>query len=439
MTQEWERVRPRTSRLRVAGAGLLAVAVVGILVRPGDPSASPSGALEVDREETPEPSPEPTRTPRITRSTPRPSPSPSPTDDEAIEGELGGVWHDGAPAPERTTDDTTIAWDGAHGVYLVGGRHWDEENGTTFLDQVWRYDIAADTWTTLPPLPLGPLAGVAAAWTGTELVVWGGWGPTALTAAGAAYDPGRDAWRELPPSPLSPRYGAAAVSTADGVLILGGADHATGWTDGARYDPADDRWTSILHEMPEIYTTYEMRLEAFPTRDQVVVYEPHTWGPSTSAPLRLRDGLWATTTLPDGPHERQLNSLAATADGYILALRSGWGSSDQRGDLIVLPSDSDAWQTIDEVPLENQEAFAGTLVSDRYFIVIGSNSRGVAYDLLHERWLEVPDVPATSSSSYPHLTTVIPQADGVVMMPPRRSGGVRRFVLDEDELTEDAT
>ncbi len=61
------------------------------------------------------------------------------------------------------------------------------------------YDPATDRWRPLPlagdPTPRTSFSGV---WTGTELVVWGGWAGLSssnVLATGGRYNPATDAWR----------------------------------------------------------------------------------------------------------------------------------------------------------------------------------------------------------------------------------------------------
>ena len=57
-----------------------------------------------------------------------------------------------------------------------------------------------------------------AVWTGTEMVVWGGWGDPIA----AAYEPATDTWRDLPPGPLSAREQHAVIAWDGRVVVLGG-------------------------------------------------------------------------------------------------------------------------------------------------------------------------------------------------------------------------
>src|SRR4051794_30092441 len=83
------------------------------------------------------------------------------------------------------------------------------------------------SWRRIVKAPIAPAGGMAAAWTGHQLVVWGGgaggggnWQPA---SAGAAYDPAAGRWAVLPPAPVPGRIGASAGWTGRGGLFLGGA------------------------------------------------------------------------------------------------------------------------------------------------------------------------------------------------------------------------
>ncbi len=92
----------------------------------------------------------------------------------------------------------------------------------------------------------------SSAWTGKELFVWGGYGarPTpresdVTLADGALYDPVADAWRPVASKGApSARAGAFAAWTGKEVLVWGGASGGEPrWReDGALYDPAAGTW-----------------------------------------------------------------------------------------------------------------------------------------------------------------------------------------------------
>lgn len=104
-------------------------------------------------------------------------------------------------------------------------------------------------------LPTGPLSArrdVASAWTGSELLVWGGFSGNQAAekywADGAAYNPTSREWRQLPAAPLSARARMQAAWTGKEMIVWGGEDarHGDrGPVDGAAYNPETNTWRRI--------------------------------------------------------------------------------------------------------------------------------------------------------------------------------------------------
>ena len=79
------------------------------------------------------------------------------------------------------------------------------------------------------------------------MIVWGGVDGTGTTwwNDGAVYNPGTDAWESTTSTGAgvpSARWGQAAVWTGTEMIVWGGFDGASGVDTGARYDPATDAW-----------------------------------------------------------------------------------------------------------------------------------------------------------------------------------------------------
>jgi hypothetical protein len=98
--------------------------------------------------------------------------------------------------------------------------------------------------TLIDPGPLAARTGHSVVWTGSEVVVWGGWGDEMgkrRYGDGAAYDPASKRWRRIADAALTPRRNHVAVWTGSEMLIVGGEGQA----DGAAYDPARDTWRQL--------------------------------------------------------------------------------------------------------------------------------------------------------------------------------------------------
>jgi len=105
-------------------------------------------------------------------------------------------------------------------------------------------DVSAGEASLLDPGPLSPRGGHSVVWSGSEVIVWGGWGDelgVMKHADGAAYDPVSGQWRTVAPGPLEGRRNHAAAWTGSEMLVAGG----DGRTDGAAYDPVADSWRRL--------------------------------------------------------------------------------------------------------------------------------------------------------------------------------------------------
>ncbi len=134
-----------------------------------------------------------------------------------------------------------VVWAGDRVLFVGGADHGQDVPMLTMA-----YDPRADTWTELPAAPITGRQSHAAAWTGEELVVWGGtdWGSVGESDAGAAYDPASDSWRllasydsealVLPP--------AAEVRTP---AVWTGTEMVVPSRPTLVFDPAADRWREI--------------------------------------------------------------------------------------------------------------------------------------------------------------------------------------------------
>jgi N-acetylneuraminic acid mutarotase len=121
------------------------------------------------------------------------------------------------------------------------------------------YDPSTNAWANITPVPVnaGQRMSHSAVWTGTKMIVFGGrYGFNGfsqnlgtLTNYGALYDPTTDSWTAISNTNApTPRDRHASVWTGDKMIVWGGAI-ATGGAGstntGGIYDPATDTWTAI--------------------------------------------------------------------------------------------------------------------------------------------------------------------------------------------------
>jgi N-acetylneuraminic acid mutarotase len=101
-----------------------------------------------------------------------------------------------------------------------------------------------DTWTTISTANApARRASHTAVWTGSEMIVWGGFGGTYLNTGGR-YDPSTNSWTATSTiNAPAPRGGNTAVWTGSEMIVWGGDDGLSVNT-GGKYNPATDTWTA---------------------------------------------------------------------------------------------------------------------------------------------------------------------------------------------------
>jgi hypothetical protein len=154
-----------------------------------------------------------------------------------------------APLPGREYPES--AWTGTQ-LLVWGGLEVDDEGWAAEAPAAdgLGWDPAAGTWSTLPEDPGGSrLSEQTGAWTGDRLIRVG----STLTSQGVvgpmratAYDPEADAWSQLPPPPLAPRSGSSVWWSGREVVVWGGiGQDDRELSDGAAFDPLAGSWRAL--------------------------------------------------------------------------------------------------------------------------------------------------------------------------------------------------
>jgi hypothetical protein len=143
-----------------------------------------------------------------------------------------GTWNGMSAAPIAGRSPAATQWTGKEMIVWAGGsckaNPCQFDNVDPLADGA-AYDPVADAWAPIPAAPLSGRVEAGAAWTGTEMLVWGGstHGRSVTLDDGAAYDPVSRSWTTLPGAPLEGRALHVAVTTPQGVLIWGGCCNVT--------------------------------------------------------------------------------------------------------------------------------------------------------------------------------------------------------------------
>ncbi|GIF63568.1 hypothetical protein Ais01nite_16030 [Asanoa ishikariensis] len=306
-----------------------------------------------------------------------------------------------APIPGRS--DAATAWTGTE-MLVWGGRVADSARADGAA-----YRPSDQRWTVLPPAPLTARFGMAYTWTGAVLFVWGG-GDT--TADGAVYDPAARIWRLLPTSPLSPRTDATALWTGREVLVLGGrSEDGRALVDAAAYDPATSRWRSLpaLPAPPDHPVDY---LVPVVTGDQVYVWAPwahrvHT-SPNTihtnyAVDLFRFDTRTDTWSTPELTGDAPAGARQPLWTGREIIVPAAFPYRPGSGPIVVNlrgsrldPADG-RWRTMTHGPIDDrngQYVWTGAAV-----ISFDNAGAGAVWDPGADRWTTIPDAPRAPAES----------------------------------------
>jgi hypothetical protein len=289
------------------------------------------------------------------------------------------------PAPPQVRHDAATGWTGQQ-LLLWGGTvpgYSSQPDNTGF-----RFDTRTGRWQEMAASPLAARIHPASAWTGRELLVWGGAAAAEQTgpwlADGAAYDPENDTWRPLPPAPVSPRA-PLSVWTGDELLVWGTALRRPDVpTNGAAYHPASDSWRPItsapveLTDATAVWTGHEMIVLGASLSSSNTPATPQAIG----AAYHPGTGTWRRLPDPD------LSPQASTAvwNGRELV------AIDTQGTAASYQPSTDQWLRLPDAPLDPGECDPHSApVGDQ---ILAHLCRGIAlYDPAETRWQDISHHP----------------------------------------------
>jgi hypothetical protein len=359
------RVRARARRWQLRASGGAAALVLAITV-------GSVAILSGQRADRPDPGPTAATGARPTaRLTPGPSPSP-------FTPPAGWTT---LPAPPQMRHHAATQWTG-EALLMWGGARPAET--TIPVADGYAFDASTRTWSALPSPRLSARAYPASAWTGRELLVWGGLPGDRLDGGlgdGAAYDPRLRSWRSLPPAPIDARA-PLSVWTGEEMIVWGTAvRREQPPRDGAAYRPATDSWRRIADAPIEVSDA-----TAVWTGREMIVFgaELSTSNNAPATPTAIGAAYDPATDtwrrLPDSPLSPQANTAAWTGRELV-----AW---DYQMAAAAYDPDADAWRPLPSVPIRALECYPRSVrVGGR---VVGEFCGSmVVYDAGARRWSDV--------------------------------------------------
>ncbi len=177
------------------------------------------------------------------------------------------------------------------------------------------YSPISDTWTTIANAPQGLMYPVSV-WTGSEMLVWGGQefdGEYLLTSEGFRYTPGTDSWSAMSTTDVpSPRTGSETIWTGSEMIVWGGYDSTSDYPkevgSGGRYNPASDSWSPTS----DTFLTARWYHSIIWTGSEMIVWGGFSNGGNATTRNGMRyspdTDLWtsmAATNIPSGTHKHK--------------------------------------------------------------------------------------------------------------------------------------
>ncbi len=216
-------------------------------------------------------------------------------------------------------DVPAAVWTGTE-MIIWGGYNSGVNGGGAFLFDGARYSPVSNVWTHMntagsPPARQFP----AAIWTGSEMVIWGGYGDQTYLNDGWIYHPGTDTWTPISSNGAPrARFLHSVVWTGSQMIVWGGVNAGGYLNDGGCYTPASDTWTSITTSGAPIGRKFH---SAVWTGSEMVIWGGYNAG-------NLQDGArydpagnsWRTTTPTGAPAARENHSAVWTGSQMLL-----WG------------------------------------------------------------------------------------------------------------------
>ncbi len=213
----------------------------------------------------------------------------------------------------------TAVWTGTE-MIVWGG--WG--TSPTYKSDGGRYNPSNDSWTATPTGGNCPSERInhTAVWTGTEMIIWGGNYYTSTSNylnTGARFNPITNAWQATTTTgALSARGGHAAVWTGSEMIVWGGGNSTLSFNSGSRYDPVIDSWTAISSSGAP---SRRRGHTAVWTGTEMIVWGAVTSnGPLSGGRYSPSSDTWVETSTGGGPSPRYAHSAVWTGAEMII-----WG------------------------------------------------------------------------------------------------------------------
>ena len=311
-------------------------------------------------------------------------------------------------APIARTGHTAV-WTGSEmivwgGFAFVGSRF---DNPLAYVNTGGRYNPDTDSWTATSTAnaPDGRWAHTAV-WTGSEMIVWGGSFHDTdkhYVNTGGRYNPSTDGWTATTTSNApSARGSHTAVWTGSEMIVWGGFDGTSDLNTGERYDPGTDSWTPTgTNNAP----TARENHRAVWTGNEMIVWGGFDGGLSyfnTGGTYNPGTDSWTATSTVNAPEERYYHTAVWTGTEMII-----WGGSFYDGSFHYLNTGgryepgTDSWTATSTVNAPDPRSFHTAVWTGNEMIIWGGSDNSSLFNIGGKYSPNTDSWVATSTANAP--------------------------------------
>lgn len=294
-------------------------------------------------------------------------------------------------------------------------------------------DARPGRWRVVPRSPLTSRSDYAVVWTGSEMIVWGGFDAADRPQLdGAAFDPASGTWRELPTTAARDPSVVGVASGTDVVFVSP--------TETRRYDPAERRWRAgpVLplprrhalgdrivaagwrvvavtepsapdgrsaifalspgaerwQRLPDVPVTMTDAHALVTAGSEVMVFGPPVEDQPAAMAIDLDTSpvTWYPIPAPPRLGGQRLSALTGVAAGDRIML---WGTPEDGAAAYAAVYDHSAWRLVDPGPMASSRSVRVLWTGDRLLVWDRMRNAGALLDPEAARWERIPPPPLT--------------------------------------------
>jgi N-acetylneuraminic acid mutarotase len=285
----------------------------------------------------------------------------------------------------------TAVWTGSEMIVWGGNAYGSRDGANTG----GKYNPSTDSWTATSTTntPIGR-SHHTAVWTGSEMIVWGGFRDSGDVNTGGRYNPDTNTWAATSTTNApTARSRHTAVWTGSEMIVWGGYGGGflnTGW----RYNPRTDSWMATsTTDAPSARDWHT----AVWTGSEMIVWGG-AGGGNTGGRYNPDTNTWTATSTNNVPAARHLHTAVWTGNEMIVW--GGWYDGDLNTGGRYNPS-TDSWSATSMTNAPSARSLHTAVWTGSEMIVWGANGNtGGRYDPSTNSWIGTSTTNAPSARGY---------------------------------------